>query len=325
MPPERVADVLALVGDAVDNIPGVAGIGDKGARDLVREFGPVEAVLENADKVKRAAYREGLKKHREEALLSKHLVTLRTDVPVTLDLSKLDRQEPDRRAAHALFKELEFQALAREYAPEAATTGTERRVITEAAELDGPRGGGEAGGPGLPGRRRDLARAHAGRPRRDCVYAPAGNGRRTFRCGHSRLELAESPSPATEALSQASPPPRGPDRPQGERQRASATRSRSRGTASGSQGVALRRPRGLLPPEPGPAGLLPRRPRLRVPGRAARLGAGRARERGGLRRPAPRASRAVTPSSCCASTSRCPRAWRRSSSPRSTGRWSCRS
>ena len=64
MPPERVVDVLALVGDAVDNVPGVPGIGDKGARDLVREFGPVEAVLENADKVKRAAYREGLKNHR---------------------------------------------------------------------------------------------------------------------------------------------------------------------------------------------------------------------------------------------------------------------
>ncbi len=137
VPPERVVDVLALVGDAVDNIPGVAGIGDKGARDLVREFGTVEAVLENADRVKRAAYREGLKKFREEALLSKHLVTLRTDVPVTLELEKLDRQEPDRRAAHALFKELEFQALAREYAPETATTGTERRVITEAAELEG--------------------------------------------------------------------------------------------------------------------------------------------------------------------------------------------
>ena len=56
-------DVLALVGDAVDNVPGVPGIGEKGARDLVREFGSLEAVLENADKVKRAAYREGLQTH----------------------------------------------------------------------------------------------------------------------------------------------------------------------------------------------------------------------------------------------------------------------
>src|SRR5712691_4317111 len=137
VPPERVVDVLALVEDAVDNIPGVPGIGDKGAKDLVREFGPVEAVLENADKVKRAAYREGLKNHREEALLSKRLATLRTDVPITLDLEALRRQEPDRRAAHALFKELEFQAIAREFAPEAASAGeTVHRVLTRLDDVE---------------------------------------------------------------------------------------------------------------------------------------------------------------------------------------------
>ncbi len=136
VPPERVVDILALVGDAVDNIPGVAGIGDKGARDLIREFGPVESVLENADKVKRAAYREGLKKYRQEALLSKQLATLRTDAPITLELETLVRPDPDRRAAHALFKELEFQALAREYAPEIAATGAERRVVKDPAEID---------------------------------------------------------------------------------------------------------------------------------------------------------------------------------------------
>jgi len=73
VPPERIVDVLALVGDAVDNVPGVPGIGDKGARDLVREFGSLEAVLDNADSVKRASYREGLQNHREDALLSKRL------------------------------------------------------------------------------------------------------------------------------------------------------------------------------------------------------------------------------------------------------------
>ena len=137
VPPERVVDVLALVGDAVDNIPGVPGIGDKGARDLVREFGPVEAVLENADKVKRAAYREGLKNHREAALLSKRLATLRTDVPIALDFETLKRQEPDREAAHALFKELEFQALAKEFAPEASPAAeTAHRLVMRMEEVD---------------------------------------------------------------------------------------------------------------------------------------------------------------------------------------------
>ena len=135
VPPERIVDVLALVGDSVDNIPGVPGIGDKGARDLVREFGPVESVLEHADQVKRAAYREGLKSHREDALLSKRLVILRTDVPVQMDFEALRRQEPDKAAAHALFKELEFQALAREYAPEVSAAAAEHRLVTDHESL----------------------------------------------------------------------------------------------------------------------------------------------------------------------------------------------
>jgi DNA polymerase-1 len=132
VPPERVVDVLALVGDSVDNVPGVAGIGEKGARDLVREFGPLESVLENVDKIKRNAYREGLLNHRAEAILSKDLVTLRADVPgVTLDLESLKRRPPDRAAANALFAELEFVALAKEYAPEAGPSRTQYVVLTE--------------------------------------------------------------------------------------------------------------------------------------------------------------------------------------------------
>ncbi len=136
VPPERIVDVLALVGDSVDNVPGVAGIGDKGARDLVREFGPLEAVLENADKVKRAAYREGLKAHRAEALLSKQLVTLREDVPVELELPALRLAGPDVSTAHALFKELEFQVLAREYAPELTAEAAAHRMAVTRAEIE---------------------------------------------------------------------------------------------------------------------------------------------------------------------------------------------
>ena len=94
----------------------------------MREFGTVEAVLDNADKVKRAAYREGLKAHRAEALLSKQLATLRRDVPVELDLPALKFAGPDNAAAHALFKELEFQVLAREFAPEVSVADAEHRL-----------------------------------------------------------------------------------------------------------------------------------------------------------------------------------------------------
>ena len=131
VPPEKVVDVLALVGDSVDNVPGVPGIGDKGARDLIREFGSLEEVLASAEKVKRNAYREGLLNHREKAVLSKQLVTLRADVPVALDLDALRRRPPDRAAAHALFTELEFVALAKEYAPEAGPTRVEYDVLTD--------------------------------------------------------------------------------------------------------------------------------------------------------------------------------------------------
>jgi DNA polymerase-1 len=135
VPPNRVVDLLALMGDQADNVPGVRGIGEKGARSLIGEFGSLESVLENADKVKRKAYREGLTVHRDEALLSKRLVTLKTDVSVHLDLERLRRSEPDRQAAHALFTELEFAGLAREIAPPAAPTATHCRVVTEPDEL----------------------------------------------------------------------------------------------------------------------------------------------------------------------------------------------
>ena len=135
VPPERVVDVLALVGDAVDNVPGVPGIGDKGARDLVKEFGCVEEVLANADKVKRAAYREGLLNYGQQALLSKRLVTLRFDAPVSFDPDALRLRQPNQAAAHALFSELEFTALAREYAPQPTATETGVAVIHDEATL----------------------------------------------------------------------------------------------------------------------------------------------------------------------------------------------
>jgi DNA polymerase-1 len=146
VPPERVVDVLALVGDAVDNVPGVAGIGEKGARDLIQQFGTLEAALDGAPQVKRAAYREGLLSQRENALLSKRLVTLRTDVPVTLDLDALRRGTEERARMHALFTELEFTALAKEYAPEPTPTATAAELLTTEAALRAVMAGAQRAG-----------------------------------------------------------------------------------------------------------------------------------------------------------------------------------
>ncbi|MEZ5313366.1 MAG: 5'-3' exonuclease H3TH domain-containing protein, partial [Thermoanaerobaculia bacterium] len=111
LPPEKVADVLALMGDAVDNVPGVPGIGEKGAKTLIAEYGSVENLLENADKLTRKAYREGLTQHREQALLSKELVTIHRDLPIDLDPEALRVDPPDTEALKALYAELEFSRL----------------------------------------------------------------------------------------------------------------------------------------------------------------------------------------------------------------------
>lgn len=119
VPPEKVIDVMALRGDAVDNVPGAPGIGDKGSVDLIREFGSVETVLDRAEEVKRKTYRESLQQNRAAVLLSKELVTIDTHVPLALDLSAMLTQTPDEAACRALFAELEFTSMLRDLEPAA--------------------------------------------------------------------------------------------------------------------------------------------------------------------------------------------------------------
>jgi DNA polymerase-1 len=115
--PEKVIDVMALRGDAVDNIPGAPGIGDKGSVDLIVEFGSLDAVLERVSEVKRKSYRESLEQNRDSVLLSKELVTIDCHVPLALDLAAMETQPPDLEACRELFTELEFTSMLRELAP----------------------------------------------------------------------------------------------------------------------------------------------------------------------------------------------------------------
>jgi DNA polymerase-1 len=111
VPPRQVAEVLALKGDSVDNVPGVPGIGEKGAVQLIREYGTVEKVLERADEIQRKSYREGLQQNRDLALLSKELVTIHTDLSIDFKPEKLRHEAPDTEALKELFRELEFFSL----------------------------------------------------------------------------------------------------------------------------------------------------------------------------------------------------------------------
>ena len=101
VPPEKVADVMALMGDSIDNIPGAKGIGEKGARELIRRFGSAEAALDRAAEVEGKRYREALQNSREQVLLSKQLAMIAADAPVKLDLDELTRREPDFEALRA--------------------------------------------------------------------------------------------------------------------------------------------------------------------------------------------------------------------------------
>lgn len=117
VPPRHVADLLALKGDSVDNIPGAPGIGDKGARDLIQRFGSVEQVLEHAAEVERKMYRESLLNNRDQVLLSKRLATIQTAVPIEWSLESFAAQAPDTDKLRQLYKEMEFFSLLRELGP----------------------------------------------------------------------------------------------------------------------------------------------------------------------------------------------------------------
>jgi DNA polymerase-1 len=114
VPPDKVPDVMALMGDSIDNIPGAKGIGEKGARELILQYGSAEAALEHAEEVKGKRYREALLNCREQVLMSKKLATIATDVPLRLELETLRIQEPDAAALRQLYAELGFTSMVRE-------------------------------------------------------------------------------------------------------------------------------------------------------------------------------------------------------------------
>ena len=119
--PDRVIDVLSLMGDAVDNVKGVPGIGEKGARELLAQFGTLDALLAGAHTVQQKRYREALLANADAARASRVLVTIRTDVPIALDLATFKYTGPAREACYALFSRLGFRTFTSEFAPTSAT------------------------------------------------------------------------------------------------------------------------------------------------------------------------------------------------------------
>ncbi len=187
--PAQVVDVLALMGDSIDNIKGVPGIGEKGARDLIATYGSVEELLAHASEVSNKRYREGLLNHAEDARQSRELARIRTDVPVPFEPDALRYRGASRERCFELFSRLGFRSLVLEYAPTADTIGKDYATVESlddlrvlAAELKG------AGRFGLrvlsdsPAAMRggivglSFSTAAAARPLRADGRAPAGRG-----------------------------------------------------------------------------------------------------------------------------------------------------
>lgn len=118
--PDHVIDVLALIGDSSDNVPGVKGVGEKTAIPLIEKYGSLEALYEHLDDVERESVKKKLAEHRDEAFLSKTLVTIHTDVPIDAKRVALVRKPIDSSALDAFCEEMGFHTLRRKFAKYAA-------------------------------------------------------------------------------------------------------------------------------------------------------------------------------------------------------------
>ncbi len=141
VPADKIVDLLGLMGDSIDNIPGAPGIGSKGAVQIITQFGSIENALERWEEVKHKTYRESLHNNPDLIRQSRELARIRLDLDVELDLEQIKARPADRAAAYGLFKELEFSALTREFAdgaskPVAESGSLNYEIIDSRAALD---------------------------------------------------------------------------------------------------------------------------------------------------------------------------------------------
>ncbi len=133
--PDQIVDYLGLMGDSSDNIPGVPGVGAKTAAKLIGEFGSMERIYRNLEKVKPDRVRRALEEHRDKALLSQELVQLRTDVPLGVSVDGLRSEAPDREMLESLFREMEFSKFLAQVVPAAQVKTGDTSSVRTAADV----------------------------------------------------------------------------------------------------------------------------------------------------------------------------------------------
>ena len=131
--PDKVTDIMALTGDASDNIPGASGIGEKTAVNLIKQFGSLDKLLSNLGSVKSESVRGKIEASMDDIKMSRELVTVDTDVPIDIDLDDTKIKEPDAEKLFSLFKRLEFKNLLRDIAPDAASDADYALIKNKAA------------------------------------------------------------------------------------------------------------------------------------------------------------------------------------------------
>ena len=129
--PDQMVEMMGLAGDAIDNIPGVPGIGEKTATELIKTFGSIENLLSHLDQVHQKKLKEKLETYGEQARLSRHLATIRTDIPISIELKDYRLPSPDRKALREIFKELEFNKLLRDLPEESRSGEKDYRLVTD--------------------------------------------------------------------------------------------------------------------------------------------------------------------------------------------------
>ena len=138
---DKLVDLLGLMGDSIDNIPGAPGVGPKGAVQIIQQYGSIDNALNHWEEIKNKRYRESLRDNADLIRQSRELAQIKTDLDIELDLKQLQARPPDRKAAYELFRELDFTALTNEFADAAASgarVATERKysVIKNQSELN---------------------------------------------------------------------------------------------------------------------------------------------------------------------------------------------